>query len=83
MAAESIVVVCPDTNVRLWVSRASEAPTGGGKTSILQLAAAWVKTGHPVTIAASAARPEDRDGISVRAPDSAGGIYKVSSCVRV
>ena len=78
MAAESIVVVCPDTNVRLWVSRASEAPTGGGKTSILQLAAAWVKTGHPVTIAASAARPEDRDGISVRELEAAAGDYDVA-----
>lgn len=78
MAAESIVVVCPDTNVRLWVSRASEAPTGGGKTSILQLAAAWVKAGHPVTIAASAARPEDRDGIAVREIEAAAGDYDVA-----
>ena len=78
MPAESIVVVCPDTNVRLWASRASEAPTGGGKTSILRLAEAWARAGHPVTVAASAVRPEESGGVAFRELGSAAGDYDVA-----
>ncbi len=78
MAAESIVVVCPDTNVRLWSGRVSEAAMGGGKSSILQLAAAWARAGHAVTIAGAAVREGESGGFAVREIAAAAGPYDVA-----
>jgi glycosyltransferase involved in cell wall biosynthesis len=77
MAAESIVIVCPDTNVRFWAGRLSETAMGGGKSSILQLAAAWARAGHPVTIAGAAVRPSEEGGVAVRELSAAAGEYDV------
>jgi hypothetical protein len=41
---ESIVIVCPDTNIRLWPTRLAEAATGGGKSAILRLAMARARS---------------------------------------
>jgi hypothetical protein len=43
VTVESVVVVCPDTNIRLWSGRVLESAMGGGKSSILQLAEAWAR----------------------------------------
>ena len=77
MAAESIVIVCPDTNVRFWVGRLAETAMGGGKASILQLAAAWARAGHAVTIAGAAVRPSEGGGVAVREISAAAGDYDV------
>lgn len=77
MPAESIVLVCPDTNVRLWSGRLSEAAMGGGKSSILQLAAAWARAGHPVTVAGSAVREGSGGGVTLREIPHAAGDYDV------
>ena len=78
MAAESVVIVCPDTNVQLWPGRAGESATGGGKSSILRLAEAWARAGHPVTIAAGAARGGTAGGLTVALLDDAAGAYDVA-----
>jgi glycosyltransferase involved in cell wall biosynthesis len=78
MPAESIVIVCPDTNVRLWAGRAAETATGGGKSSILRLAQAWARAGHPVTVAAGAARGGSADGVAVAPLADAAGDYDVA-----
>src|SRR5262245_8440930 len=78
MPAERIVVVCPDTNVRLWSGREAEAAMGGGKSSILQLAGAWARAGHAVTIAGAAVRESGAGGVSVREIPSAAGDYDVA-----
>jgi glycosyltransferase involved in cell wall biosynthesis len=75
--AESIVLVCPDTNVRLWSGRVSESAMGGGKSSILQLAAAWARAGHPVTIAGAAVREGSAAEVAVREIGAAAGTYDV------
>lgn len=75
--AASIVFVCPDTNVRFWGDRLSEAAMGGGKSSVLQLARAWAQAGHRVTIAGAAVREGDADGVAVREVGAAAGAYDV------
>ncbi len=77
MSAERIVIVCPDTNVRLWTGRLAQAAMGGGKSSILQLAAAWARAGHEVTVAGAAVREGDGDGVRVREIRGAAGEYDV------
>ncbi len=77
MPSESIVIVCPDTNVRLWAGRHAETAMGGGKSSIFQLAAAWARAGHPVTIAGAAAKESRSDGVEVRDLAAAQGEYDV------
>ncbi|HEY7111782.1 MAG TPA: glycosyltransferase family 4 protein [Thermoanaerobaculia bacterium] len=78
MAAESVIVVCPDTNVRLWPGRTDEAATGGGKTAILRLADAWARAGHPVTVAAGAVRTESAEGVTIASMSEAAGEYDVA-----
>ena len=65
MSSERVLIVCPDENVRLWSTRVAEAATGGGKSAILQLAAAWARAGHAVTVAIAAAREGVADGVAV------------------
>ena len=65
MPAEHVAVICPDRNVRLWSTRVAEAAMGGGKSAILQLAAAWARAGHRVTIASAAAREGTSEGVTV------------------
>jgi glycosyltransferase involved in cell wall biosynthesis len=49
----SVVIVCPDLNIRLSAGRLETAPTGGGKVAVLSLAQAWADLGHDVTITAA------------------------------
>jgi glycosyltransferase involved in cell wall biosynthesis len=50
---------------------------GGGKSSILQLAAAWARAGHTVTIAGAAVREGSGGGVEVREIGHAAGNYDV------
>ncbi len=75
---ESIVIVCPDTNITLWPNRLAEAATGGGKSAILRLAMAWARAGHPVTIAGAAVVEGEIDGVNLRELRRAAGRYDVA-----
>ena len=77
-AAESIVVVCPDTHMTLWPTRLAEAATGGGKSAILRLAAAWARAGHPVTVACAAIVEGEVEGVQLRELSRAAGRYDVA-----
>src|SRR6267142_7052175 len=77
--SESIVIICPDTNIKLWATRVLDAPIGGGKSAILQLAAAWARAGHKVTLAGAAVvEGEAEEGYSLRSLDHADGNYDVA-----
>jgi hypothetical protein len=54
MKLENIIIVCPDTNIKLWGTRFKDSYLSGGKTALLKLAHAWAQEGHNVTIAAGA-----------------------------
>jgi len=77
-AEESIVIVCPDTHITLWPTRLAEAATGGGKSAILRLAAAWARAGHPVTVASAAVVEGELDGVRLRELGRAAGRYDVA-----
>jgi glycosyltransferase involved in cell wall biosynthesis len=79
--SERVVVVCPDTNIRLWPTRAAETAIGGGKSAILQLAAAWARAGHAVTIAG--ARVVEGEAAGVRTAELAKARGKYDVCVYV
>ncbi len=78
MASEHIMIVCPDTNVRLWSTRIRDAAMGGGKSAILQLAAAWARAGHRVTVAGAAVREGASEGVEVVELGHARGRYDVA-----
>ena len=75
---ESIVVVCPDTHITLWPTRLADAATGGGKSAILRLAAAWARAGHPVTVAGAAVVEGEVEGVELRDLSRAAGRYDVA-----
>jgi glycosyltransferase involved in cell wall biosynthesis len=72
------VIVCPDTHITLWPTRLTEAATGGGKSAILRLAAAWARAGHPVTVACAAVVEGEIEGVRLRELASAAGRYDVA-----
>lgn len=75
---DSVSIICPDTNIRLWADRMRDAAIGGGKSAILQLAAAWARAGHKVTLASAAVAEADvGDNYSLRSLENAGGSYDV------
>ena len=74
----TIVIVCPDTNIKLWAGRTREAALGGGKSAILQLASAWARAGNHVTIAGQYVVDGEGDGVSVRRIERAAGRYDVA-----
>src|SRR6185369_4330942 len=77
--SESIVIICPDTNIKLWATRVLEASIGGGKSAILQLAGAWARAGHNVTLAGAAVVEGEADeGYTLRSLANAGGSYDVA-----
>ena len=76
--SESIVVVCPDSHITLWPTRLAEAATGGGKSAILRLAAAWARAGHPVTVACAAVVEGEVEGVRFRDLARAAGRYDVA-----
>lgn len=73
----SIAIVCPDTNIELWSGRLGEAGTGGGKTALLQLAAAWARRRHRVTVAGMSVREGRRGRLRFRSIENAVGRYDV------
>ncbi len=75
---ESIAIVCPDTNVRLWSTAIAEGAIRGGKSAILQLAAAWARSGHPVTIFGGLVREGMSQGIQVTSLARAAGDFDVA-----
>jgi hypothetical protein len=76
--SESIVIICPDTNITLWPTRLAEAATGGGKSAILRLAMAGARAGHPVTIVGAAVVEGEIDGVTIRELSRAAGKYDVA-----
>jgi glycosyltransferase involved in cell wall biosynthesis len=75
---ESIVIVCPDTNIRLWSTAVADGAIRGGKSAILQLAAAWARSGHAVTIFGGLVREGVEDGVRVLPLSRAGGHFDVA-----
>jgi len=75
---ESIVIVCPDTHIALWPTRLAEVATGGGKSAILRLAAAWARAGHPVTVAGAAVVEGEIERVRLRDLAHAAGRYDVA-----
>jgi hypothetical protein len=75
--SKSIVIICPDTNIKLWVSRSQEAATGGGKSAILKLANAWARLGYDVTIAARV-ETSQRESLRIVPIEQAAGHYQVA-----
>src|ERR1044072_2300500 len=65
MSSARVLIVCPDRNVRLGSAPVAGAAMGGGKAAILQLAAAWARAGHAVTVAIGAARESVAEGVTV------------------
>jgi len=76
--SESIVIICPDTNFRLWPTRLAEAAIGGGKSSLFRLAASWASAGCQVTIAGVNVLPGEAGGIKVVDLAGAAGQYDVA-----
>lgn len=77
--SKSIVIVCPDTNVRLWATRVKDAAIGGGKSAILQLAAAWSRSGHNVTLACAAVvEGEAEESYRITSLENGSGSYDVA-----
>lgn len=75
---ETIVIICPDTNIKLWASRTRETSIGGGKSAILQLAAAWARSGHSVTIAGSYVEESEEVGLRVCQLSHAAGTFDIA-----
>lgn len=74
----SLAIICPDTNFKLWATRVREAALGGGKSAILQLAAAWSRAGLDVTVACADAVESEADGFRTCPIRSAAGRYDVA-----
>lgn len=77
----SVVVCCPDTNIRLSSGRLEERGTGGGKTALLQLAGAWARHGHRVTVAGVSVEESRGRRLRFSSFEGAAGDYDV--CVYV
>jgi glycosyltransferase involved in cell wall biosynthesis len=74
---QSIIVVCPDTNIKLWATRTRDAAIGGGKSAILQLAKAWARAGSDVTIAGRLVIEERAEGITLVNIERVSGSFDV------
>src|SRR6185503_18427864 len=74
---QSIIVVCPDSNIKLWATRTKDAPIGGGKSAILQLAKAWARGGSEVTIAGRLVIEEEAEGITLLNIERVSGSFDV------
>src|SRR5437867_1335311 len=62
---QSSIIVCPDSNIKLWATRTKDAAIGGGKSAILQLAKAWARAGSDVTVAGRIVVEGQAEGISL------------------
>lgn len=74
---ESIAIVCPDVNIKLWATRTGEAAIGGGKSAILQLASAWARASHSVTIACPSVVEGQSGDLRICNLSQAAGTYDV------
>lgn len=71
-------MICPDTNIELAADSVERGAIRGGKSAIVQLAAAWARAGHRVTLFAGLARPSTLGGLTVRSLDECEGHYDVA-----
>lgn len=72
---KTIVIVCPDRNIKLWPNRIEEAAMGGGKSAILQLARAWARLGYSVTIAGAFVEEGEAQRVRTVPIENASGHY--------
>jgi glycosyltransferase involved in cell wall biosynthesis len=75
--SKSVVIVCPDRNIKLWPGRIEEAAMGGGKSAILQLARAWGRRGYRVTIAGAFVKEGEDRRVRTVPIENAKGHYDV------
>lgn len=73
-----IAVICPDTNIELSVDAPDRVAIRGGKSAIVQLAAAWTRAGHEVTVFAGRVRPGRTERLQVRPFAETDGRYDVA-----
>jgi glycosyltransferase involved in cell wall biosynthesis len=74
---KTVVIVCPDRNIKLWPNRIEEAAMGGGKSAILQLARAWGRRGYRVTIAGAFVEEGEDRRVRTIPIENARGHYDV------
>jgi len=75
--SKTVVIVCPDRNIKLWPGRIEEAAMGGGKSAILQLARAWGRRGYRVTIAGAFVKEGEDRRVRTIPIENATGHYDV------
>lgn len=75
---ETIAVICPDSNLKLWATRTRDSYIGGGKNALLKLSHEWARAGHRVTIFASSATESSDGRLTVRELDTATGSFDVA-----
>lgn len=73
-----VAVLCPDTNIELAVDAPQHRAIRGGKAAIVQLAAAWARAGHRVTVFAGRVRRGEAGNLAVRSLDEVEGRYDVA-----
>ena len=73
-----LVVICPDTNIELSVDCVDRLAIRGGKSAIIQLASAWARSGHSVTVFSGKVRPGALSGLEVRPIDEVDGSFDVA-----
>ncbi len=73
-----VAVLCPDTNIELAVDAPRRHAIRGGKSAIVQLAAAWARAGHRVVVHAGRARRGAEGSFAVRSLDECEGRHDVA-----
>ena len=73
-----VVIICPDTNIELSADAVERGAIRGGKSAIVQLATAWARAGHRVTLFAGLAAPGTANGVTVRHLAECDGRYDVA-----
>lgn len=74
----AVVMICPDTNIELAADSVERGAIRGGKSAIVQLAAAWGRAGHDVTLYAGLARTSTLGAVTVRPLEECEGHYDVA-----
>jgi glycosyltransferase involved in cell wall biosynthesis len=73
-----VAVLCPDTNIELGVDAPQRRAIRGGKSAIVQLAAAWARRGHRVTVFAGRVQRGEDGSLAMRPLDEAEGRFDVA-----
>jgi glycosyltransferase involved in cell wall biosynthesis len=73
-----IAVLCPDTNIELAVDAPERRAIRGGKSAIVQLATAWGRAGHRVTLFAGRVQRGEAGHVTLRTLDEVDGRYDVA-----